>query len=169
VEALPRGQVLDFLLRSARGLVVPYLEHLVLVWGERGALFHNSLLLQYKDTILESGLRDEAARGKLGRLLARQPVHYTADQVLGQFPTDCLYPERAVLLGRAGRPREALAIYVHVLGDLESARAYCAGTRGAWQHLVELLVRPPDPATVPGLRLEPNQVGRVVEQGGDRG
>ena len=65
VEALPRGQVsskaslrlpdgtngppfkvLDFLLRNARSLVIPYLEHLVLVWGEEGQQFHNSLLLQ---------------------------------------------------------------------------------------------------------------------------
>jgi len=157
VEALPRGQVLDFLLRNARSLVIPYLEHLVLVWGEEGHLFHNSLLLQYKDKVVESDLRDESARGKLGRLLSRQPVCYTAHQVLGQFPTDCLFPERAVLLGKAGRPKEALTIYVHVLDDLEAARAYCKET-GAWQYLVELLVQPPDQDTLPGLNLEPGKV-----------
>ena len=27
--------------------------------------------------------------------------------------------------GKAGRPKEALTIYVHVLDDLEAARAYC--------------------------------------------
>ena len=32
--------------------------------------------------------------------------------MLAQFPSDRLFPERAALLGRAGRPREALAIYV---------------------------------------------------------
>ena len=42
----PNIEVLDFLLRNARSLVIPYLEHLVLVWGEEGHLFHNSLLLQ---------------------------------------------------------------------------------------------------------------------------
>ena len=47
------------------------------------------------------------------------------------------------LLGKAGRPKEALTIYVHVLDDLETARAFCKET-GAWQHLVELLVQPPD-------------------------
>ena len=29
------------------------------------------------------------------------------------------------LPGKAGRPKEALTIYVHVLDDLEAARAYC--------------------------------------------
>ena len=47
------------------------------------------------------------------------------------------------LPGKAGRPKEALTIYVHVLDDLETARAFCKET-GAWQHLVELLVQPPD-------------------------
>ena len=76
------------------------------------------------------------------------------------------------LLGKAGRPKEALTIYVHVLDDLETARAFCKET-GAWQHLVELLVQPPDQVGVfskysptfysmqdslPGLRLEPGQV-----------
>ena len=47
------------------------------------------------------------------------------------------------MLGKAGRPKEALTIYVHVLDDLETARAFCKET-GAWQHLVELLVQPPE-------------------------
>jgi len=157
VESLPRAQVLDFLLRNGRALVIPYLEHLVLVWGEEGATFHNSLLLQYKDRVLESDLRDEESRAKLGRLLSREPVCYSAAQVLAQFPPDRLFPERAALLGRAGRPREALAIYVHVLGDLEAARSYCAGS-GSWQHLVELLVRPPAQEHLAALGLSPAQV-----------
>ena len=61
VEGLPRAQVLDFLLRNGRALAIPYLEHLVLVWGEEGATFHNSLLLQYKDRVLESDLRSAPA------------------------------------------------------------------------------------------------------------
>ena len=46
VESLPRGRVLEWLLRNARQLVIPYLEHLILVWGETSQLFHNSLILQ---------------------------------------------------------------------------------------------------------------------------
>ena len=76
------------------------------------------------------------------------------------------------LPGKAGRPKEALTIYVHVLDDLEAARAYCKET-GAWQYLVELLVQPPDQVlawlsprgdvsslqdTLPGLNLEPGKV-----------
>ena len=38
-------------------------------------------VLRYKDKVVESDLRDESARGKLNRLLSRQPVCYTAHQV----------------------------------------------------------------------------------------
>ena len=49
VENLPRGRVLEWLLRNSRQLVIPYLEHLILVWGETNQLFHNSLILQVKN------------------------------------------------------------------------------------------------------------------------
>ena len=46
VENFPRGRILEWLLRNARQLVIPYLEHLIHVWDETNSLFHNSLLLQ---------------------------------------------------------------------------------------------------------------------------
>ena len=81
VETLPRARVLDWLLRTARQLVIPYLEHLTLVWQETGSLFHNSLILQYKEVLLASGHTDTVTRRKLRQLLEQEPAHYTADQV----------------------------------------------------------------------------------------
>ena len=155
VECLPRGKVLDWLLRNARELVVPYLEHLVLVWGETSPLFHNSLVLQYKDLILESNHTDSVTVRKLRGLLRTEPSHYSCDQVLPKFPSDCLFEERAILLGRGGRHREALIIYINILGDLEMARQYCAREKAAgrsevYQHLVELLVSPVESSQLPG-------------------
>jgi len=157
VENLPRGRVLEWLLRNARQLVIPYLEHLILVWGETNQLFHNSLILQYKDLILESNMTDSVTQRKLRGLLHQDPPHYTAEQVLSKFPYDCLFEERAVLLGRGGKHREALIVYIHILGDLDMAMEYCKREKDngkpVYQHLVELLVVPPDQSQLPGVRL----------------
>ena len=53
VEAWPRAKVLDFLVKNQKSSVIPYLEHVVSTWNETGALFHNVLLLQYKDVVVE--------------------------------------------------------------------------------------------------------------------
>merc|ERR1712154_249827 len=57
--------------------------------------------------------------------------------------------------GRGGRHREALIIYINILGDLEMARQYCAREKSAgrsevYQHLVELLVSPIESSQLPG-------------------
>ena len=161
VESLPRGKVLDWLLRNARELVIPYLEHLILVWSEESPLFHNSLVLQYKDVILESNHTDTITKRKLRQLLEQEPSYYHCDQVLPKFPSDCLFEERAILLGRGGRHRDALIIYINILGDINMAKQYCArekcaGRSEVYQHLVELLVSPVEPSQLPaGAKLFP--------------
>jgi hypothetical protein len=126
VESWPRGKVLDFLVKTRKSIVVPYLEHIISVWGESGALFHNALLLQYKDIIV--GLLDrplneeeqellEFTKEKLKELLTSS-TFYTAETVLAQFPTNCLFEERAMLLGSLGRHMEALAIYLYQVRDV---------------------------------------------------
>ena len=121
VEGWPRGKILDFLVKKHKSAVVPYLEHVVSVWGESGALFHNALLLQYKDIVvdlLDKPLNDEEqhllefTKQKLKELLSSS-TFYTAETVLSQFPTNCLFEERALLLGSLGRHMEALAIYLY--------------------------------------------------------
>ena len=93
-------------------------EHLIHVWNETEPLFHNTLILQYKDTIVTSNNTDTVSRSKLTRLLQNDESYYSSDQVLQKFPSDCLFEERAILLGRGGRHREALVVYTMILGKL---------------------------------------------------
>lgn len=49
VESLHRAEVLDYLLKNHKKLVTPYLEHIIFVWNETKALFHNILIQQYRE------------------------------------------------------------------------------------------------------------------------
>lgn len=49
VENLHRAEVLDYLLKNHKTLVTPYLEHIIFVWNETKALFHNILIQQYRE------------------------------------------------------------------------------------------------------------------------
>lgn len=51
VESLPRAKVLDFLVSKHKGLVIPYLEHLIEVWEDTNTLRHNALIKQYSDHV----------------------------------------------------------------------------------------------------------------------
>lgn len=50
VENLHRAEVLDYLLKNHKPLVTSYLEHIIFVWNETKALFHNILIQQYRET-----------------------------------------------------------------------------------------------------------------------
>ena len=52
VENLPRADVLDFLLKNHKSLVVTYLEHIINIWSENKPIFHNILIQQYKEQII---------------------------------------------------------------------------------------------------------------------
>lgn len=51
VEDLPRAEVLDYLLKNHKSLVIPYLEHIIHVWDESKPIFHNILIQQYQEQI----------------------------------------------------------------------------------------------------------------------
>jgi len=166
VESLPRDKVLDFLLKNKEDLVIPYLEHIIMVWYENQSLFHNTLIVQYKDSILqrqEDGEKigiDDFERKKLIKFIS-DSKEYDPSVVLSKFPYTSLYQERAILLGKAGRYREALIIYIHVLHDLQSALQFStqvqSNSKGdIYQNLVSLLVQPPAQSEVPGLELTPD-------------
>ena len=117
----PRAKVLDFLVKNQKDAVVSYLEHVISAWSENGSLFHNALVLQYKDIVVDlldkqlcesEEERLELTKQKLKELLTTS-TFYTAESVLQQFPTNCLFEERALLLGSLGRHMEALAIYLY--------------------------------------------------------
>ena len=170
-EALPRARVLEFLMAQRRSVVIPYLKHLIVEWKETNAVFHNALILQYKDYVVQKisavgvaaprlpgdgngpaavvaaeTLSLSKARAELRELLLTSKV-YSADLILPQFPHDCLEEERAILLGSLGRHEEALAIYLYQMRDVERAMTYCEEhfTPGSniYTVLLQFMLRPP--------------------------
>jgi tetratricopeptide (TPR) repeat protein len=164
VEALPRPRVLDFLLRSHASVVIPYLEHVVHVWVDTNPLFHNALVHQYREKAMSEGpAAAEHTRRKLLEFLKKSP-HYTADTVLGHFPTDSLLEERAIILGKLGKHEQALAIYVRALGDISKSVEYAQkvyesntpGCQSVYAGLIKLVLNPDScPLALPGLTLSP--------------
>jgi hypothetical protein len=64
-------------------------------------------------------------REKLLSLLERSTA-YDPKRLLSEIPNGILLYERALLLGRLGRHRQALAIYARGLGDVSAAEEYCS-------------------------------------------
>ncbi|XP_046488344.1 vam6/Vps39-like protein isoform X1 [Neodiprion pinetum] len=134
VEHLPRPKVLDYLLRCHKDLVITYLEHVVHFWMDNNPLFHNVLVHQYKEKCL-AGLNPNASpaekqnvqhlRQKLQQFLEKS-THYTPETVLVHLPFDCLFEERAIILGRLGRHEQAISIYVNLLNDVPKAIQFCS-------------------------------------------
>lgn len=123
VENLPRPKILDFLLREHDNLVIPYLEHLIHTWNDTNPLFHDALIRMYRDKITtkKAEITEEEfqhTKSKLVAFLEKSPYHYTPERVILHFPTDSLFEERAVILGKLGRHEQALAIYVQILGKV---------------------------------------------------
>lgn len=160
VEQLPRPRVLDYLLRTQKSLVIPYLEHVVHTWKDTNPIFHNVLIHQYKEkvealsTTNATQAEQQATQHIRAKLLAflDKSEHYTPETVLVHFPYNCLYEERAIILGKLGRHEQALSIYVSVLGDIQRAKEYCdkvyqQGGNDAKQVyvlLMRLLISPPE-------------------------
>ncbi|XP_054260195.1 vam6/Vps39-like protein [Macrosteles quadrilineatus] len=160
VEHLPRPQVLDYLLRTQKSLVIPYLEHVVHTWKDTNSIFHNVLIHQYKERVQAlltpnaTQQEQQAAQHIKAKLLAflDKSQHYIPETVLVHFPFDCLFEERAIILGRLGRHEQALSIYVSVLSDIQRAKEYCdkvykqggSGADEVYVWLMRLLISPPD-------------------------
>uniref|UniRef100_A0A7N6BB38 CNH domain-containing protein n=1 Tax=Anabas testudineus TaxID=64144 RepID=A0A7N6BB38_ANATE len=51
VETLPRDKVLNFLTEGFRDLAIPYLEHIIYMWDEKGPAFHNVLIQLYLEKV----------------------------------------------------------------------------------------------------------------------
>lgn len=51
IESLPRGRVLDYLEKINSSLAIPYLEHIVMHYGDTTAEFHNRLVLLLRDQV----------------------------------------------------------------------------------------------------------------------
>ncbi|XP_055613436.1 vam6/Vps39-like protein [Uranotaenia lowii] len=165
VKNLPRAEVLDFLLKDHKKLVVRYLEHIINVWDEQKALFHNILIQQYREKLIslkndpdiENDIQKRTARDTVNaKLLAflRKSKYYHAEKVLGDFPYTDLFEARAIILGRLDKHEKVLAIFVQILGDFDKAIEYCDQTYDSYDPkscdvyvtLIETILTPP---TVP--------------------
>ncbi|XP_067011579.1 vam6/Vps39-like protein [Anabrus simplex] len=160
VEQLPRPKVLDYLLRTHKNLVIPYLEHVVNVWKDTNPIFHNALVHQYRERsqqlLSPTATPSEHEEGQKMRCkllgFLQQSSHYTPETVLVHFPYDCLFEERAIVLGKLGRHEQALSIYVSILGDVSRAIDYCdkvyeqksEGCDEVYVILIKMLINPPD-------------------------
>lgn len=51
VETLPRDKVLNFLKEGFKELAIPYLEHIVYIWDDKGPEFHNVLIQLYLERV----------------------------------------------------------------------------------------------------------------------
>uniref|UniRef100_A0A6P7FL48 Vam6/Vps39-like protein n=1 Tax=Diabrotica virgifera virgifera TaxID=50390 RepID=A0A6P7FL48_DIAVI len=172
VESFPRPRILDFLLKSHKSVVIPYLEHVVHIWKDTNPLFHNALIHQYREKLVAEGpAGSEPTRKKLLQFLENSK-QYTAENILSSFPTDILLEERAVILGRLGKHEQAVTIYVRALGDIEKAEKYCKkvfennvpGSQNVYVSLIKLILDPDScPLSLPGLTLSPKTAQPDVE------
>lgn len=171
VETLPRDKVLNFLKDGFKDLAIPYLEHIIYMWEEKGPEFHNVLIQLYLEKVqvlmkeylnsLPEGVPAVAAgkeEGDLGKYRDKLlsfldiSISYEPSTLIVDFPFDGLLEERALLLGRMGMHEQALFIYVHILKDTRMAEEYChghynnlvEGNKDVYLSLLRMYLSPPD-------------------------
>ncbi|XP_060938877.1 vam6/Vps39-like protein isoform X1 [Limanda limanda] len=181
VETLPRDKVLNFLKEGFTELAIPYLEHIIYVWDEKGPEFHNVLIQLYLERVqvlmkeylnsLPEGVPAVAAgkeKGSLGefrmKLLSFLDIStsYEPARLISDFPFDGLLEERALLLGRMGKHEQALFIYVHILKDTHMAEEYChshynssvEGNKDVYLSLLRMYLSPPDVHCLGPIKME---------------
>lgn len=80
MEALPRKDVVEFLVGQNKDACVMYLEHAIDTLEEIGAEFHDRLAELY----LEKAKKDEVVQTKLVEFLEKSQ-HYRANRLLGKI------------------------------------------------------------------------------------
>nr|XP_047132086.1 vam6/Vps39-like protein isoform X2 [Hydra vulgaris] len=164
IEQLPRDCVLEHLNRYAPNTVTKYLEHIIFDWKETKSEFHNRLFNCYKESIISliQSSDDQTPAGKepekLGDLRSRlhffleYSTQYDPSKLLQDFPQNILYEERIFLYKREKRHEEALAVYIYILKDHETAEQYChkifssdcvtESNRNVYLSLVKMYLKP---------------------------
>lgn len=82
-------------------------------------------------------------RQKLQQFLQKS-TQYTPETVLRDFPYECLFEERAVILGKLGRHKQAISIYINLLNDVPKAIQYCNNVYARFQSKIKLKISPTD-------------------------
>ncbi|XP_071665317.1 vam6/Vps39-like protein isoform X4 [Patagioenas fasciata] len=156
-------------------------EHIIHVWEETGAEFHNCLIQLYCEKV--QGLMKEYLKsfpadktpvpageegGDLGDyrkkllLFLEKSSWYEPSRLISDFPFDGLLEERALLLGRMGKHEQALFIYVHILKDTNMAENYCHkhydrnkdGNKDVYLSLLRMYLSPPSVHCLGPIKME---------------
>ncbi|XP_076960702.1 vacuolar sorting protein 39-like isoform X2 [Bidens hawaiensis] len=133
---IPADLVNSYLKQHAPSMQATYLEHILSI-NENGMSWNlqNEMVQIYLSEVLDwySDLADQKqwdeqtytpTRKKLIAALQNMS-EYNPEALLKQIPTDALYEERALLLGRMNQHELALSIYIHKLNLPELALSYC--------------------------------------------
>ncbi|XP_062433020.1 vam6/Vps39-like protein isoform X2 [Rhea pennata] len=156
-------------------------EHIIHIWEETGADFHNCLIQLYCEKV--QGLMKEYLSslpadktpvaageegGDLGEyrkkllLFLEKSSWYEPGRLISDFPFDGLLEERALLLGRMGKHEQALFIYVHILKDTKMAENYCHkhydrnkdGNKDVYLSLLRMYLSPPSVHCLGPIKME---------------
>ncbi|KAF7850799.1 hypothetical protein BT93_L4995 [Corymbia citriodora subsp. variegata] len=133
---IPADLVNSYLKRHAPNMQATYLE-LMLAMNENGISgnLQNEMLQIYMGEVLE-WYGDLSAQQKWDEkvytptrkklLSALESISgYSPETLLKRLPTDALYEERAILLGKMNQHELALSLYVHKLHVADLALSYC--------------------------------------------
>lgn len=171
-DELPPGIVLKHIKglnpNAAKKITVPYLEWLINERGEKLPEFHNELIIEYLNKVLDikkrapsssqiHGMRAGTEPGRLGEIrkllvdFLEKSEYYAAEKLLPLFAVNDLYEERAILLSRLQKHREALETQVYHLGDNKLAEEYCdkyynednSEAKEVYLHLLTVYLQPP--------------------------
>lgn len=108
---------------------IGYLEWKIHEKDSTDADLHDMLILLYLDylektTIKKDSRSNEDISQKLITML-KTSDYYHPERMLSKFPTDRLFLERAILLGKIDRHDQALTYYIHKLNRPDLAEEYC--------------------------------------------
>eukprot|EP01101_Sappina_pedata_P012001 TRINITY_DN8164_c0_g1_i1.p1 TRINITY_DN8164_c0_g1~~TRINITY_DN8164_c0_g1_i1.p1 ORF type:complete len:980 (+),score=304.92 TRINITY_DN8164_c0_g1_i1:1-2940(+) len=171
-SSLDPNLVLNHIETYAPVATTAYLEYLVFKRNLTDEEFHNGLVVQYLARLQalskrpkenpESNTPQEMAqlaayRKALFNLLEGSQ-YYKPEKMLGRFPRDELYQERAILLSRLGKHDLALDLYVYKLKNISLSEEYCnknynengpEEAKRVYLTLFTIFLKPSDPTIQP--------------------
>ncbi|XP_058094281.1 vacuolar sorting protein 39 [Magnolia sinica] len=173
---LPADLVNSYLKQHAPNMQATYLE-LMLAMNENGVstkmqnelvqIYLLEVLDWYSDLTSQQKWDEEAYSPTRKKLLsALESISgYNAEILLKRLPSDALYEERAILLGKMNQHHLALSLYVHKLHLPELALAYCDRLYESGQHQPSLKSHTNIYLTLLQIYLNPRRTTKEFEQG----
>lgn len=138
LKALDHVQVCKFLREQIEPeslsihLVRNYLQYCIFVWNDKTADLNNQLIDTYI-YFIEKKIEDSPSSGGQSTQTYKQMLiyfltetkYYEPNYASAKLGFDNYPEERAIVLGKLNKHKEALKIYVDILNDTDKAEAYC--------------------------------------------